>query len=118
MAEDRNLPGCPKKRLVKAVRSHLWSYGIRPQFMLWQATWTWARAIADSYYHTQWPLSSEIASQYVLLLLCEMRENHALKLPYRATKIVPEEVQRLLPAQSEAIRENVAMSEVKKLTAE
>ena len=99
MAEDRTLPGFPKKKLVKAVRSHLWGYGIRPTFTIWQATWAWASAIAHSYYYTHWPLSSEIASQYVLLLLCEMRENHSLKLPYRANTVIPEEVRRLLPAQ-------------------
>ena len=30
MAEEKDLPGWPRKKLVKAVRSHLWSYGIRP----------------------------------------------------------------------------------------
>ena len=118
MAEDRTLPGFPKKKLVKAVRSHLWGYGIRPTFTIWQATWVWASAIAHSYYYTHWPLSSEIASQYVLLLLCEMRENHSLKLPYRANTVIPEEVRRLLPAQTHLDRQNVAVSEVSRLTAE
>ena len=50
MAEERSLPGWPKKKLVKEVRSHLWHYGIRPtKFTIWQATWTWAAAIAKSY---------------------------------------------------------------------
>lgn len=102
--------------MVKAVRSHLWGYGIRPQFTTWQATWAWASAIANSYYHTHWPLSSEIAAQYVLLLLCEMKQHHSLKLPYRATKVVPEEVRKLLPAPSEIALENVAVNEVTKLT--
>lgn len=118
MAEDRNLPGWPKKRLVKAVRSHLWHYGIRPQFTIWRATWTWASAIANSYYHTTWPLPSEIASQYILLLLGEMRRNLSLKLPYRAGKVIPEEVRRLLPAQSENKPENAVFAGLKRIEAE
>lgn len=98
MAEDRELPGWPKKRLVKQVRSHLWRYGIRPRGEAWRAAWAWASAIARSYYHTHWPLPWEIASQYVLLLLCEMRQGSSLKLPFRANKVVPDEVRRLLPA--------------------
>lgn len=98
MAEDRELPGWPKKRLVKQVRSHLWHYGIRPKGQAWRATWSWASAIANSYFHTHWPLPSEIASQYVLLLLCEMRECRSLKLPFRANKVVPDEIRQLLPA--------------------
>ena len=97
MAEHHELPGWPKKRLVKQVRSHLWHYGIRPKGEAWRATWAWASAIANSYFHTSWPLPSEIATQYVLLLLCEMRESIALKLPYRAN-VMPDEVHRLLPS--------------------
>ena len=97
MAEHRELPGWPRKRLVKQVRSHLWSYGIRPKGEAWRAAWTWAHAIAQSYYHTSWPLPSEIATQYVLLLLTEMKGNFALKLPYRADKVIPDEVRQLLP---------------------
>ena len=96
MAEDRDLPGWPKKRLVKAVRSHLWGYGIRPKDTVWHATWSWANAIANSYYHTHWPLPSEIANQYVFLLLGHMQQYHGLKLPYRAGKVVPDEVRKLL----------------------
>ena len=98
MAEERTLPGWPKKKLVRAVRQHLSHHGIRPnQFSIRQATWAWASAIAQSYYHTHWPLPSEIASQYILLLLSEMKQNHLLKLPYRASKVVPAEVRALLP---------------------
>ena len=100
MAEHRELPGWPKKRLVKDVRRHLWHYGIRPRGEPWRAAWSWAAAIARSYYHTHWPLPSEIASQYILLLLAEMNESCALKLPYRAKKVVPDEVRRLLPAKT------------------
>ena len=99
MAEERTLPGWPKKKLVRDVRKHLSHHGIRPnQFSIWQATWAWASAIAQSYYHTHWPLPSEIASQYILLLLSEMKKNRLLKLPYRANKVVPAEVRALLPA--------------------
>ena len=98
MAEDRDLPGWPKKKLVRDVRKHLSHHGIRPnQFSIWQATWAWASAIARSYYHTTWPLPSEIASQYILLLLGEMKKNRLLKLPYRANKVVPAEVRAMLP---------------------
>lgn len=120
MAEDRNLPGWPKKRLVKEVRSHLWHYGIRPQFTIWRATWTWASAVANSYYRTTWPLPSEIASQYVLLLLGQMKQNFSLKLPFRAGKIIPEEVRRLLPAPApDAITQgHPGFADVKRIEAE
>ena len=99
MAEERSLPGWPKKKLVKEVRRHLWHYGIRPtKFTIWQATWTWASAIAKSYWHTHWPMASEIATQYILLLLVEMKASHMLRLPYRAGDHIPPEVVRLLPA--------------------
>jgi hypothetical protein len=115
MAEDRNLHGWPRKRLVKAVRSHLWGYGIRPKGEAWAATWVWAAAIANSYFHTHWPLPSEIATQYVLLLLSEMKQNHSLKLPFRANKIVPEEVRQLLPAQVEIDPKNAGLLGVTKI---
>lgn len=97
MAEQRDLPGWPKKRLVKDVRRHLSHYGIRPQHTPWIAAWSWANAIANSYFHTHWPSSSEISTQYLLLLLAEMKRNHALRLPYRANKIIPDQVRAMLP---------------------
>ena len=98
MAEERSLPGWPKKKLVKEVRSHLWSYGIRPtKFTIWRATWAWADKIASSYWHKHWPLPSEIATQYILLLLVEMKSSFMLKLPYRAGEHVPAEVAAMLP---------------------
>jgi len=98
MAEQRDLSGWPKKRLVRDVRRHLWHYGIRPKGEAWRAAWSWASAIANSYYHTHWPMPSEIASQYVLFLLANMKESCCLKLPYRANKVIPDEVRRLLPS--------------------
>lgn len=97
MADERDLPGWPKKRLVKQVRSHLWHYGIRPKGEAWRKAWSWAHAIANSYFRTHWPLASEIATQYVLLLLAQMKRNRALSLPHRAGKVVSEDVKRLLP---------------------
>jgi hypothetical protein len=97
MAEERDLPGWPKKRLVKRVRSHLWRYGIRPKGAAWRATWSWAYAIANSYFRLHWPLASEIATQYVVLLLAEMKENRALNLPYRADQVMPDDVKQRLP---------------------
>ena len=106
MAEDRALPGWPKKRLVKAVRSHLSVYGIRPKYTVWHATWIWASAIANSYVYIHWPIPSEIASQYVFLLLGEMNSCHSLKLPYRAGTVVPDVVRKLLSEMPIALPDN------------
>ena len=98
MAEERSLPGWPKKKLVKEVRRHLWHYGIRPtKFEIWRATWAWADAIARSYWRVHWPMPSEIATQYILLLLVEMKGSCSLRLPYRAGEFIPPEAARLLP---------------------
>jgi hypothetical protein len=98
MAKNKELPGWPKQRLVKDVRAHLRSYGIRPQGEAWRATW--ASAIANPYYHTHWPLPSEIGTQYVLLLLADMKRCRFLKLPYRANTVIPDSVKQLLPVSS------------------
>ena len=91
MAESRDLPGWPKKRLVQGVRRQLWSYGIRPtQSKLWHETWEWARKICISYVYPSWPIPSEIAAQYVFLLPLEMQANKALKLPFRAAAEQPD----------------------------
>jgi len=93
MAESRNLPGWPKKKLVAQVRRQLASFGIRPSLTrLWLETWQWASQITNSYVYPRWPLPTEIASQYMVLLLLEMQANHALKLPYRAAEQQPESV--------------------------
>lgn len=98
MAEEKSLPGWPKKKLVKDVRRHLWHYGIRPmKHDIWRATWAWAEKIAHSYWRTHWPMPSEIASQYILLLLVEMKGSYMLRLPYRAAEHIPPEVAALLP---------------------
>jgi len=90
---DRFLPGSPSKRKVREVRSHLWRYGIRPKDHAWQ----WAFEIACSYYRFRWPLPTEIASQYVLLMLCEMKDGRSLSLPYRADQVQPEAVKQMIP---------------------
>jgi len=48
-------------------------------------------------------MASEIGTQYILLLLAEMKSSCMLRLPYRAQKIMPPEVAALLPAQPLAI---------------
>jgi hypothetical protein len=97
MAEEQLLPGWPKKRLVKAVKRSLALYGIRPTWpALWHETWAWAHKIASSYYRTCWPIPSEIAAQYVVLLLHFMAEGRALKLPFRASEQIPERLRQRL----------------------
>jgi hypothetical protein len=99
MAEQRDLPGWPKKKLVRQVRRQLASYGIRPSLAsLWRETWEWAHQITNSYVFPRWPLPSEIAAQYVFLLLLQMQANHALKLPYRAAEQQPPSVRVRLSA--------------------
>lgn len=99
MAESRDLPGWPMKKLVSQVRRQLASYGIRPSLhKLWQETWQWASQITNSYVFPRWPLPSEIAAQYVLLLLLEMHANRALKLPFRAAEQQPPSIRLRLAA--------------------
>lgn len=102
MAESRDLPGWPKKKLVSQVRKQLASFGIRPSLpRLWLETWQWASQITNSYVFPRWPLPSEIAAQYMVLLLLEMQAHHALKLPYRAAEQQPPSVRlRLTVRQS------------------
>lgn len=110
-ALDSALPGAPRPRLVRLVRRWLGSFGVRPMRDQWLTTWAWARNIAVSYSKPMWPVASEIAAQYMVLLLAEMRRMSALKLPYRATHpgCVPEQITALvaggmlaLPAPDEA----------------
>lgn len=99
MAENRELPGWPKKKLVSQVRRQLGCYGIRPSLpKLWHESWQWASQITNSYVFPRWPLPSEIAAQYVLLLLLEMQANRALKLPYRAAEQQPPSIRLRLAA--------------------
>jgi hypothetical protein len=45
---------------------------------------------------------SEIGTQYILLLLAEMKSSCMLRLPYRAQEIVPPEVAAMLPVSQHA----------------
>lgn len=98
MAIQEYLPGRPKKQRVKDVRSHLWHYGIRPKETPWRAAWSWANAVANSYFYPRWPSATEIATQYLVLLLVEMKQNRSLRLPYRASKVVPAEIRNMFPS--------------------
>jgi len=96
VAEHRELPGWPKKRLVKQTRSLLWTDGIRPKGEPWRLTWLWASSIASSYFHTHWPMPNEIASLYMFLLLRRMEEARTLRLPYRAEEKMPDAVRQFI----------------------
>lgn len=110
MAEERTLPGWPKKRLVREVRRTLKQYGITPpsdkalawygrQGEAWRAAWEWAAAVARSYWREHWPLPSEVASQYLLLLLTTMRKDRLLRLPPRVQDVtLPSGVRAILGA--------------------
>ena len=79
MAEERSLPGWPKKsRQGRAAASvAVW---IRPtRSDLWRATWAWAEKIGMSYWKMHWPQAWEIGTQYILLLLIQMKENRSLE---------------------------------------
>ena len=97
-ALDASLPGAPRRRLVMHVRRWLAMFGIRPQRAQWILTWKWARNIALSYSRPMWPAGSEIAAQYMVLLLADMRKLNSLKLPYRATHagVLPDELRPLV----------------------
>jgi hypothetical protein len=102
------LPGQPSQKRIKEVKAALHRMGIRPLkhtwrgIDLWHATWEWAYQVARSYacpvgrYRPRWPRSSEIASQYVLLLLMHIRDD--LRLPFRAETMIPASVKTLVPA--------------------
>lgn len=108
MAKEYTLPGFPKKSRVRDVKRALATWGIRPtEKKLWILTWKWAHKIEISYVYPRWPLASEIAAQYVLLLMVEMNKQARLRLPHRAAEKIPEEVQMMLiPHQSHAQIEN------------
>lgn len=95
---DRYLPGEPSGLLVRKVRRHLKGYGIVPQIQYWRLTWEWASKICQSYVamdslldghfrRKRWASPSEIGAQYLALMLSDMRDNFALKLPHRAADV-------------------------------
>lgn len=99
MASERNtLPGGPSQRLIKHVRQVLRIYmGCRPQreSRVWREAWEWALRVAHRSMlylpgkRTRWPSSNEIATQYILLCLAEMKSSHSLRLPFNAMKFAP-----------------------------
>jgi hypothetical protein len=103
--DDRHLPGDASKQLVRSVRRNLKRFGICPMNPLWRLTWEWVAKISDSYVWSTkrfWPQSGEIACQYVLLLLAQIKsdEGRCFKLPFRAGKCVPAAVAAVLPKNS------------------
>jgi len=98
MAVQEYLAGRPTKRLVKLFRLILRNYGIKPRGQQWRAKWVWAHAISISYYFPHWPTAVEISTQYILLLLSEIKVTDGLKLPHRASTVIPDEVRALLPS--------------------
>ena len=108
MAEDHSLPGIPRKGLVKKVKSVLWQYlRSRPDKndRNWKIAWQWAYdcfqrdrmfAVGKQYSRTKWPSPSEIASQYIFLVMLEMRSSCQLKLPFEAKETLPLEVAKTM----------------------
>lgn len=97
MAETK-LPGNPKLTLVRKVKSTLRLYfASRPGEWdtNWRQTWLWADAIRWKTPHFKksappWPSVNEIASQYVLICLAQMRDGSGIKLHYKAAEAMPE----------------------------
>lgn len=99
LPDERYLPGAPSKALVRKVKSWLWHYGVRPRdSRLWLMAWAWANDIRHSYLvgRPRWPSPTEIATQYLVLLLAEMRT--LMKLPFRARERMPAAVAQQLGA--------------------
>lgn len=107
MAEDKTLPGWPRKSLVKQTKQCLWRYfRSRPtQFdECWRAAWEWANAIAERSLmfrfgksrRAKWPQGNEIATQYLLLALAHMKGDHNLRLPFRSNDCVTPRVAAIL----------------------
>lgn len=120
VSPDKYLPGGPSKTLLRRVRSSLRQYGIAPsirQERLWRQCWDWAYHVARSYKwgtaKLAWPSPNEIASQYVTLVLIEMKEASALRLPFRAfePECVPDHLAERLRAYSAALPDAPAREE-------
>lgn len=100
MTSERNiLCGGPSNAHVKRVRAVLWRWlRARPQVedKNWKAAWEWAdnvRYRGNRYNFTKrkpkWPNENEIATQYLTLVLIEMRDYHAFRLPFYAAECLP-----------------------------
>jgi len=111
-AERNELPGGPSAHLIRDVRRELRrSLQCRPERRnkIWLLTWQWAWQIADRqsswpYQQSQrkrWPFAREIATQFILLALTEMRSQCRLRLPFHAEECMPMAVKGFL-AENEA----------------
>ena len=107
MAEEKTLPGWPRKSLVKATKQCLWRYlRSRPTQYdeCWRAAWEWAKATADrslmfqfgKVRRAKWPHGNEIATQYLLLALSRMKGDHNLRLPFRSEQCMTPRVIAML----------------------
>lgn len=104
--DHRYLPGSPRKKLVQDVRKFLKSWGIIPHYKVWPLAWAWAWSVAKSYQRfddllqkrcrERWPLASEIASQYVVVLGAEIRDSGLFHMPFRAQTQLPAPVAEAL----------------------
>lgn len=93
MSKREYLPGDPPPQLVRQVRATLRLSGIRPLVKQWKLAWKWADSIRQSYAHPRWPIPSEIAVQYLVLMLADWRDSGPpLQLPTRARDVMPIEV--------------------------
>lgn len=97
---DRHLPGIPSKSLVAKVRKALNQYGIKPQHRLWRLTWEWA---ADCTFRNslflktkRWPSAYEIATQYLFVLIAEMRAERNLRLPRNAGVCLTQSIREIV----------------------
>jgi len=107
MAEEKNLPGWPSKKLVKDVKRTLWIWAqCRPQvtYSRWRLAWEWANKVRyrNELYdfskrrRPKWPSPHEIASMYLWLCMVEMKSSFVLKLPYHAVGQIPESFKKEL----------------------
>lgn len=106
--ERQDLAGQPSPKLLRSVRQTLWLYvRCRPgrDDRTWKLTWEWAYQIATRTSHyginpkakrLRWPTPAEIASQYLILALAEMRDSSMLRLPHNAGKFMPAAAAALL----------------------
>ncbi len=107
MQSERNtLSGCPSNKLVRDVRGILFRrLGARPRRddVNWKQAWEWAAACCSRSEFWQfgkqprrrpWPSPCEIASQFLLLVMMDMRDMHQLRLPWRAPECVPPSISR------------------------
>jgi len=100
MAEDKTLPGWPSKKLVADVKRTLRRVlECRPTInnRYWRLAWEWASNVRrrNELYdfskrrRPKWPSSTEIASMYIWICLCELKSSCQLRLPFHAATQIP-----------------------------